>query len=157
MTSPSLGGSHRDIHPRRRQRRQKTPRQGGGFWKYTPFQELPIDKIEQKAEKNEKLAVAKRWTGRRPIFLGNYKNRRDGAFASQEHTAVEIEKLSDLVLDRIFQSPISQQGKTAQWPCTRDVEHTRREFGVGEKFGIDFDLSGVGVLYYWNVGSDNVD
>ena len=136
----------RSFHTRRRRRilpPQKIPLHGG-LWKFTLFEEKPLSKIAKKGDKRDHLAVAKRWNGRRSLFLGNYKNRRDGAFVSQENTGFDVENLRDPIVDRIFQSkPAEGVGKVARWPCIREVRYTRREFGVGEKFTIDFDLSGV--------------
>jgi len=152
-TSIAVRGGSRGLHTRRRRRRTSpstnSPRNlplQGGLWKVTPFEQLPHDKIALKTEINNRLAIAKRWTGRRGLFLGNYKNRRDGAFASQDNTGIDLQNLTDPIIDRIFSSTITWwgQGKSSDgWPCIREARHTRREFGVGQKFGMDFDLSGV--------------
>lgn len=145
--SIAVQGGSRGLHTRRRRRTvptQKPPLQGG-LWKLTPFEQLPLEKIAQTSEIRNKLAIAKRWTGRRGLFLGNYKNRRDGAFASQENPGVDLENLHDPIIDRIFNPTVSLggQGTSVGWPCVREARHTRRDFGVGQKFGMDFDLSGV--------------
>ena len=87
--------------------------------------------------------MAKRWNGRRGLFLGNYKKRRDGAFASQDYTEIKIDKLRDPVLDRVFERKIERR---RGWGCV-SRRGSMREFGKGDKFGIDFDLSGVCPLW----------
>ena len=145
MPTPHVRVIIRNVHSRSRKRLlppQKIPLHGG-LWKYTPFEERPLAKIRLKAEIQQNLAVAKRWNGRRGLFLGNYKKRRDGAFARQDYTEIKIDKLRDPVLDRVFERKIERR---RAWGIV-SRRGSMREFGKGVKFGIDFDLSGVCYLF----------
>lgn len=95
--------------------------------------------MRRKEEVQNRLAIAKRWNGRRGLFLGNHKKRRDGAFARQEVTELKIEAVRDPILDRVFERKVE---KRSAWKCVC-TRGSVREFGRGHKYAIDFDLSGV--------------
>jgi len=47
-------------------------------------------------------AAAKRWNGRRSLYLGSWKDRRDGAFLKYESRGVPFEKTRHPVIDGVL-------------------------------------------------------
>jgi len=80
-----------------------------------------------------------RWNGRRFMFLGNYKKRRDAAFAKDENRGMFIGKLTFDPIDNLF----GKEKGVCENPCAYPSEHTRRHFGVGINFGMDADIQDV--------------
>jgi hypothetical protein len=124
---------------------KRRKRETQGIWDHFPeFEDHSPELIENKEARMRGRAAMKRWNGRRSMFLGNYKNRRDAAFSRQENTGYRIEDIKHPVLDRLFGA---KRDTVSVFPCVKRSEHTRRRFGIGEKFGLDFDLSGVCPVY----------
>jgi hypothetical protein len=95
--------------------------------------------LEQENKRIQIRAEMKRWSGRRELFLGNYKKRRDAAFATQDNRGIPVEELRNDIIDGLF----APRRKRAAFLCAQRLEYTRRQFGVGPKFAIDFDWSAV--------------
>lgn len=73
------------------------------------------------------------------MFLGNYKKRRDAAFAKDENRGMFIGKLTFDPIDNLF----GKEKGVCVNPCAYPSEHTRRQFGVGVNFGMDADVQDV--------------
>lgn len=111
------------------------------LWKDVPgFQPTaPRDLVKEDSRKRMKAQLL-RWSGRRSLYLGNYKQRRDAGFSR-----ADVENLLDdlpfhPVTEKLFEN---QEAKGLDYPCVPTSRHTRRQFGVGEKFGMDFDSNEV--------------
>lgn len=119
--------------------RASKKRLSDGYWKNVPpflhKTQHALNDVERGMLKAELL----RWNGRRFMFLGNYKNRRDAAFAKDENRGIFIGKLSFEPIDKLFQKDRMVWGN----PCAYPSEHTRRQFGVGVNFGMDADVQDV--------------
>jgi len=103
-----------------------------------PFEITSLPDGVKLQRRTRRKAEFLRWDGRRSLYLGNYKHRRDAGFAKGEQPNSALERMHHPIIDRIF----SEQ-PCLDYPCAQKSDYTRREFGVGEKFGMDFDLSGV--------------
>jgi hypothetical protein len=107
-----------------------------------PFQRTTEPGHNTRERRDRRSAELARWNGRRSLFLGTKKNRRDAAFAQQDHNTVNAEDLRNSIIDGLFKRELEGFVK---YPCVQKSEYTRRQFGIGEKFGIDHDLSGVNI------------
>lgn len=112
-----------------------------GLWDDEPVSERGTQDQAEAARRNQTRGAMKRWSGRRLLFLGNHKNRRDAAFAIQEETGVPFEKLRNPLIDELL-GP--KENGFVSFPCVPESDYTRRQFSVGPKFGMDYDLSAVG-------------
>jgi hypothetical protein len=115
-----------------------------GLWDDEPLTEREPQGHAEAARRNQTRGAMKRWSGRRLLFLGNHKNRRDAAFAIQEETGVPFEKLRNHLIDGLL-GP--KENQVVSFPCVPESDYTRRQFDVGPKFGIDYDLSAVGPFF----------
>ena len=112
-----------------------------GIWDHFPrFEDTSPTVVQEKEIYMRARAAMKRWDGRRSMFLGNYKHRRDAAIAHQDNRGIPIENVKYPVIDGLFGERVD---RAIDFPCVKTAEYTRRQFGIGEKFGMDFDLSGV--------------
>ena len=91
----------------------------------------------------QRHAMMNRWNGRRTMFLSNYKFRRDAAFSGQENAGIPVASIKHPIIDGLFRTKTSGMSLSR---CVRESRYTQRRFGVGKKFGMDFDLSGVSSL-----------
>jgi hypothetical protein len=137
QTSGQSPSSRDSSTKRRKHRNQQVEHSFSGIWDGYPKFEEPQHLIEQNAEKARNLSQLKRWNGRRSMFLGDQKDRRDGAFARQ---GLDKPSMYQRSLYDLFNT--KKEKKYLQYPCVQKLEYTRRQFKVTE-IGIDVDLSNV--------------
>lgn len=113
------------------------------FWKNIP--PFLVNTQQHKTELNEVRrpmlkAELQRWNGRRYLFLGNYKQRRDAAYAKDENRGVFMKSITLSPIDELFDKTTR---KLEGYPCASASQHTRRRFGIGPTFGMDADYKDV--------------
>jgi hypothetical protein len=109
------------------------------FWgRQTKFEE-PRHLMEEHAKRTVEIAEIKRWTGRRSMFLGDYRGRRDAAFSRQDDRGVDATTLYQPSIYRLFR----YENKKSYFlhPCAEDLEYTRRRFP--SEHPIDLDVPNV--------------
>ena len=113
------------------------------FWKNIP--PFLVKTQQHTTELNEVQrpmlkAELQRWNGRRYLFLGNHKQRRDAAYAKDENRGVFMKSITLSPIDELFEKSTR---KLEGYPCAYPSQHTRRRFGIGPKFGMDADFKDV--------------
>jgi hypothetical protein len=87
-------------------------------------------------------AALKRWNGRRSMYLGNHRNRRDAAFTYDRPFGVV--EYFDPLIDPLFKK---EKNSRDNYPCVRRVEAIRRKNDNVEEFRMDVDLHTVRYHY----------
>lgn len=122
-----------------RKMRAQKHRLSDQFWKaIPPF----IDKKEPRINLNKREALEaelKRWNGRRSLFLSNYKERRDAAYAKGENRGLFTQSISLPFLDDLF----TENKKLSRYACAPNSIHNQRRFGKGVQFTMDTDFNNV--------------
>jgi hypothetical protein len=127
-----------NTYHKNRSRRQNPP---NDLWKDVPsFQPTETRNLVKEDSKKRMKAHLLRWSGQRSLYLGNYKQRRDAGFSR-----ADVENLLDdlpihPVTEKLFEN---REAKGLDYPCAPMSRHARRQFGVGEKFGMDSDSNEV--------------
>lgn len=88
-------------------------------------------------------AAAKRWNGRRSLYLGSWKDRRDGAFLKHERRGIPFEKTRHPVIDGVLGREARQ---VDSYPCVNLEKPQIRHLETLPVFQVAKDLSAVGEL-----------
>jgi hypothetical protein len=109
------------------------------FWGHQPKFEEPQHLTEKHFEKTTELAQIKRWTGRRSMFLGDLRDRRDAAFSRQDDRGTDVTTLYQHSIYNLFRYQKTKNYRL--YPCAEDLEYTRRHFP--SEHPINFDHGNV--------------
>ena len=134
-------------------RRPPSRRQGFGgrpqrgyrrpLWKNAEEINPPDKKLHLKIEDMDAPmieAASKRWNGRRSLYLGNWKERRDGAFAKYENRGVPFGKTKHPVIDGVFGR---ETREVDLYPCVQLENSQTREIDKESNDQIAADLNAV--------------
>ena len=85
-------------------------------------------------------AASKRWNGRRSLYLGSWKNRRDAAFIKGESRGIPFERTGHPVIDGVLGRETRQ---IDSYPCVKLEKPPRKDVEKVPGFRIAADSRGV--------------
>ena len=85
-------------------------------------------------------AASKRWNGRRSLYLGSWKNRRDAAFVKNESRGIPFERTGHPVIDGVLGRETRQ---VDSYPCVKLEKPPIKDVEKVPGFRIAADSRGV--------------
>jgi len=131
---------------------QKKPRrikERKGLWRAVK----DIEALPRKVKRGEKLklrvedmdtpmvkAAWKRWNGRRSLYLGNWKNRRDAAFMKHEDRGVPFERTGHPVIDGVLGR---EKREVDSYPCVKLEKRRKKKVKKVPTYRVASDFAAV--------------